>query len=165
MRADGEPLASKSPASPASSRLRPALSIPGDVAYVFVRRSTVIPAAALTPGILRSLSFLFPTRRRCSMVRKSVLPTDSACSKLKVQICTAMLEGLMTARGRDLRFSWCSGLGMLRTPAVGPGRARGDVAYWPGRAQSFVVPLVSGQNRFLAVSCRLSHLSFFLPWC
>lgn len=42
-------------------------------------RSMVIPAARRTPGMLKSLSFLLPTRRRCSMVRKSVRPTDSAC--------------------------------------------------------------------------------------
>lgn len=54
------------------------------------RRSTVTPAAAVTPGILRSLSFLFPTRRRCSMVRKSARPTDSACvfSKGRNKACT-----------------------------------------------------------------------------
>lgn len=42
------------------------------------RRLTVTPSAALTPGMLKSFSFLFPARRRCSMVRKSVRPTDAA---------------------------------------------------------------------------------------
>lgn len=52
-------------------------------------RSTVKPVAVRTPGMFNSLSFLFPTRTKCSMVRKSVRPTDSACREAREGACGA----------------------------------------------------------------------------